>query len=428
MLLTRPMIHLLLVFITPKVNLLLAAHWEHSIRAEYQNVKDLVFFTFDNVFFNIKMIILNSLVTLSVFHCVVVDLTGEFTFNTSKLGLGSLMYLTASRPNIMFAVSACARFQVTPMTSHLLAVKRIFRYLKGKPTLSLWYSRDSSFELVAYTDSDYVGATQDRKSTTGELLIKVLMQQIQYLVLKCQDTILGDVNAQTRFEITSKQSIDLPLSRGYTLGSGEDSMKLIGIDGILYTTVIKKQKECLGVFSNAAQLQLNTTKLKLKEFGYAKDAQTRRSIEDIDADVDVTLVDETQERQDDDLMFDTGVLEDDEMHVEAKVDGKDEQEPRRIRSSTRDPTLKFLKDKEKESKEKKEEDREETTKGSRKKMLKRKRAGKEQQKESSKKQKVKKEKELKEVDEAELKKLLVIKKDEDIAIDAIPLLPNYHDY
>ncbi|GJU08308.1 putative ribonuclease H-like domain-containing protein [Tanacetum coccineum] len=70
----------------------------------------------------------------------------------------SLMYLTASRPDIMFAVCACARFQVTPKTSHLLAVKRIFRYLKGKPTLGLWYSRDSPFELVAYTDSDYAGA------------------------------------------------------------------------------------------------------------------------------------------------------------------------------------------------------------------------------------------------------------------------------
>ncbi|GJR83583.1 putative ribonuclease H-like domain-containing protein [Tanacetum coccineum] len=81
--------------------------------------------------------------------------------------IGSLMYLTASRLDIMFAVCACARFQVTPMTSHLLAVKRIFRYLKGKPTLGLWYSRDSPFELVAYTDSDYAGATQDRKSTTG---------------------------------------------------------------------------------------------------------------------------------------------------------------------------------------------------------------------------------------------------------------------
>ncbi|GJX20295.1 putative ribonuclease H-like domain-containing protein [Tanacetum coccineum] len=81
--------------------------------------------------------------------------------------IGSLMYLTASRPDIMFAVCACARFQVTPKTSHLLAIKRIFRYLKGKPTLGLWYSRDSPFELVAYTDNDYAGATQDRKSTTG---------------------------------------------------------------------------------------------------------------------------------------------------------------------------------------------------------------------------------------------------------------------
>ncbi|GJR52006.1 hypothetical protein Tco_1402527 [Tanacetum coccineum] len=81
--------------------------------------------------------------------------------------IGSLMYLTTSRPDIMFAVCACARFQVTPKTSHLLAVKRIFRYLKGKPTLGLWYSRDSPFELVAYTDSDYARATQDRKSTTG---------------------------------------------------------------------------------------------------------------------------------------------------------------------------------------------------------------------------------------------------------------------
>ncbi|GKE96955.1 hypothetical protein Tco_1581810, partial [Tanacetum coccineum] len=81
--------------------------------------------------------------------------------------IGSLMYLTASRPDIMFAVCACARFQVSPNTSHLLAVKIIFRYLKGKPSLCLWYSKDFPLELVAYTDSDYAGATQDRKSTTG---------------------------------------------------------------------------------------------------------------------------------------------------------------------------------------------------------------------------------------------------------------------
>ncbi|GJV87482.1 putative ribonuclease H-like domain-containing protein [Tanacetum coccineum] len=70
--------------------------------------------------------------------------------------IGSLMYLTTSRPDIMFAVCACARFQVSPKTSHLLAVKRIFRYLKGKPSLGLWYSKDSPLELCVLTyDSDY---------------------------------------------------------------------------------------------------------------------------------------------------------------------------------------------------------------------------------------------------------------------------------
>ncbi|GJU94292.1 ribonuclease H-like domain-containing protein [Tanacetum coccineum] len=69
--------------------------------------------------------------------------------------IGSLMYLTSSWPNIMFAVCACARFQVNPKSSHLHAVKRIFRYFKGQPKLGLWYPKDSPFDLVAYTDSDY---------------------------------------------------------------------------------------------------------------------------------------------------------------------------------------------------------------------------------------------------------------------------------
>ncbi|GKA73705.1 putative ribonuclease H-like domain-containing protein [Tanacetum coccineum] len=80
--------------------------------------------------------------------------------------IGSLMYLTSSRPNIMFVVCACARYQVNPKVSHLHAVKRIFRYLKGQPKLDLWYLKDSPFDLVAYTDSDYAGARLDRKSTT----------------------------------------------------------------------------------------------------------------------------------------------------------------------------------------------------------------------------------------------------------------------
>ncbi|GJV96435.1 hypothetical protein Tco_1548012 [Tanacetum coccineum] len=81
--------------------------------------------------------------------------------------IGSLMYLTASRSDIMFVVCACARFQVTPKASHLNAVKRIFRYLKHQPKLGLWYPRDSPFELEAFSDSDYGGASLDRKSTTG---------------------------------------------------------------------------------------------------------------------------------------------------------------------------------------------------------------------------------------------------------------------
>ncbi|GJZ27092.1 uncharacterized mitochondrial protein-like protein [Tanacetum coccineum] len=71
--------------------------------------------------------------------------------------IGSLMYLTSSRPDIIFAVCACARYQVNPKISHLHAVKR----------LGLWYPKDSPFDLVAYTDSDYAGASLDRKSTTG---------------------------------------------------------------------------------------------------------------------------------------------------------------------------------------------------------------------------------------------------------------------
>ncbi|GJX01442.1 hypothetical protein Tco_0185355 [Tanacetum coccineum] len=80
--------------------------------------------------------------------------------------IGSLMYLTASRPDIMFAVCACSRFQVTPKSSHLSAVKRIFRYLKGKPKLGLWYPYSVHLlTLESYSDSDYAGANLDRNPT-----------------------------------------------------------------------------------------------------------------------------------------------------------------------------------------------------------------------------------------------------------------------
>ncbi|GJW76396.1 putative ribonuclease H-like domain-containing protein [Tanacetum coccineum] len=210
---------------------------------------------------------------------------GDVDVHLYRSMIRSLMYLTASRPDIMFAVCACARFQVTPKTSHLLAVKRIFRYLKGKPTLGLWYSRDSPFELVAlhdmsrskpwlptpttklnmsaasllwtnlltkgfdagrfqYLESKHLGISKEVRTPRYLSLVVLLTKVGDEAVHKelgdrmerdatttssleaeqdsgsgprCQDTILGDVNAQTRFEITSKQSNDPPPPQEFLL-------------------------------------------------------------------------------------------------------------------------------------------------------------------------------------------------------------------
>ncbi|GJZ10277.1 retrovirus-related pol polyprotein from transposon TNT 1-94 [Tanacetum coccineum] len=79
----------------------------------------------------------------------------------------SLMYLTASRPDIQFSTCLYARYQANPKESHLIAVKRIFRYLKGTTSLDLWYHKCSGFDLKGYSDSDYAGCNMDMKSTSG---------------------------------------------------------------------------------------------------------------------------------------------------------------------------------------------------------------------------------------------------------------------
>jgi hypothetical protein len=81
--------------------------------------------------------------------------------------IGSLLYLTTSRPDISFSVGLCARFQANPKESHLTAVKRILRYLKGTDDLSLFYPRSDSFDLNSFTDADYAGDLVNRKSTSG---------------------------------------------------------------------------------------------------------------------------------------------------------------------------------------------------------------------------------------------------------------------
>ncbi|XP_066395869.1 secreted RxLR effector protein 161-like [Miscanthus floridulus] len=81
--------------------------------------------------------------------------------------IGSLLYLTASRPDIMFSVCMCARFQADPKEPHLSVIKRILRYLKLTPSIGLWYPKGAIFQLVGYSDSDYAGCKIDRKSTSG---------------------------------------------------------------------------------------------------------------------------------------------------------------------------------------------------------------------------------------------------------------------
>ncbi|GJU75183.1 hypothetical protein Tco_1272253 [Tanacetum coccineum] len=96
------------------------------------------------------------------------DLNGKAINETQYRGMiGSLMYLTASRPDIQFSTCLCARYQANPKESHLIAVKRIFRYLKGTPSLGLWYPKCLGFDLKGYSDSDYAGCNMDRKSTSG---------------------------------------------------------------------------------------------------------------------------------------------------------------------------------------------------------------------------------------------------------------------
>ena len=97
----------------------------------------------------------------------------ELNANESKLAISSyrgmvdsLLYFAASRTNIMFSNYLYARFQTDPRESHLISIKRIFRYLKENPNLGIWYPRETGFDLIGYSHTDYAGCRIDRKSTT----------------------------------------------------------------------------------------------------------------------------------------------------------------------------------------------------------------------------------------------------------------------
>ncbi|KAK4284444.1 hypothetical protein QN277_001276 [Acacia crassicarpa] len=92
----------------------------------------------------------------------------DFNITRYRGMIGSLLYLTASRPDIQFSVGMCAKFQSAPKESHAEHVKRIFRYLANTKTLGLWFPKGQPEHLVAYSDSDHAGYKTDRKSTSGQ--------------------------------------------------------------------------------------------------------------------------------------------------------------------------------------------------------------------------------------------------------------------
>ncbi|KAI3672667.1 hypothetical protein L6452_38764 [Arctium lappa] len=101
--------------------------------------------------------------------------------------IGSLMYLTSSRPDIMFSTCLCARYQANPKESHLYVVKRIFRYLKGTAVLGLWYPKDTGFELTAYSDADHAGCMLDRKTEAEYVAAASCCSQVLWMRTQLRD-------------------------------------------------------------------------------------------------------------------------------------------------------------------------------------------------------------------------------------------------
>ncbi|GKC97588.1 retrovirus-related pol polyprotein from transposon TNT 1-94, partial [Tanacetum coccineum] len=124
------------------------------------------------------------------------DLSGEPVDQTDyRSKIGSLMYLTSSRPDIVQVVCYCARYQARPTKKHLKEVKRIFRYLRGTINMGLWYPKGSGFKLTTFSDADHVGCIDTRKSTSGG--IQFLGDKLVSWMSKKQDcTAMSSVEAE----------------------------------------------------------------------------------------------------------------------------------------------------------------------------------------------------------------------------------------
>ncbi|GJU41033.1 hypothetical protein Tco_1193990 [Tanacetum coccineum] len=279
--------------------------------------------------------------------------------------IGSLMYLTYSRPDIMFVVCACTRYQVNLKVSHLHVVKRIFRYLKGQPKLGLWYPKDSPFDLVEYIDSDYARASLDSKSTTRGcqfLGCRLISWQCKKQTVVANSITEAEYVAASILVLTTQ--LRKTVTRKYMLQALVDGKKIIITESIVRrdiqledaednvadkavneemdnsleraaTTATSggpRPKKPYGIQLFRLVLDLENTKttqaqeitsLKLRVKKLEKKGGSRtyklkrlykgRKIDDIDKDAEITLIDETQGRYGDDLMFDIGVLDDEEV-------------------------------------------------------------------------------------------------------------------
>nr|GFA68008.1 hypothetical protein [Tanacetum cinerariifolium] len=127
------------------------------------------------------------------------DLVGKPVDHTDyRSMIGSLIYVTSSRPDIMFATCMCARYQANPNEHHVLAIKRIFRYLKGTINLCLWYLKDSGFDLTAYSDADHAGCHLDRKNTSGSVQFLGDKLTMASFMTKYRFTVIQRVQLQSR--------------------------------------------------------------------------------------------------------------------------------------------------------------------------------------------------------------------------------------
>ncbi|GKB06817.1 putative ribonuclease H-like domain-containing protein [Tanacetum coccineum] len=287
--------------------------------------------------------------------------------------IGSLMYLTASRPDIMFSVCACARFQVTLKTSHLHVVKRIFRYLKGHPKLGLWYPRDSPVNLEAFSDSDYAGASLDRKSTTRGYQF---LRRRQVLWIQNQLLDYGYNFMNTKIFIDNESTIYIVKNLVF-----HSKTKLIEIRH--HFIRVYRDRGLIQVIK--IQTDHNVADLLTKAFDVSRFQHLIAK---------VTLINETQEIYDEEMLFDIqDDLQGEEVVAEKEVVEKE--------VSVADPVTTA--------------GEVVTTDGKTKAEGSSKRAGNELEQEKAKKQKGD------DQEEAEMKRHIEIVKDDEVAIDAIPL-------